>query len=110
LFNAAGLTTTFAQPVVVSSPAIQAQYLAANCANCHGTNGVSQAATLPSLAGMPAPLMLSHLSQFKSGARPATLMPQIVKGYTDDQLALIATYFAQQPSQAKTANPLKGGQ
>jgi cytochrome c553 len=40
--------------------------------------------------------MLKKLSDFKSGAKPATIMHQIAKGYTDEQLDLIAAYFAVQ--------------
>jgi sulfide dehydrogenase cytochrome subunit len=33
---------------------------------------------------------------FKAGKRPATIMHQLAKGYTDEQLADIAGYFAAQ--------------
>jgi len=33
---------------------------------------------------------------FKSGTRPATIMHQLAKGYTDEQIRLLATYFASQ--------------
>jgi hypothetical protein len=39
---------------------------------------------------------LQKLADFRSGAKPATIMHQIVKGYTEAQLDLIATYFAAQ--------------
>ena len=39
---------------------------------------------------------LQKLADFKSGVKPASIMHQIVKGYTDEQLDLIATYFAAQ--------------
>ena len=32
--------------------------------------------------------------EIRSGAKPATIMHQIAKGYTDAQLDLIAAYFA----------------
>ena len=40
--------------------------------------------------------MLKKLMEFKSGARPATIMHQLSKGYTDEQLAAIAGWFAAQ--------------
>jgi hypothetical protein len=38
----------------------------------------------------------AKLADFKSGDKPATIMHQISKGYTEEQLDLIATYFAAQ--------------
>lgn len=71
----------------------QGQTLAATCANCHGTDGRS-VGSLTSLAGMPASDLLQRIAQFKDGSRPATVMHQIAKGYTDEQMRLIAEYFA----------------
>lgn len=70
--------------------------LAATCANCHGTNGHAQGA-MRSLAGMPAEHLLMMVDGFRSGQQPATIMHQIAKGYTDEQMRLIAAYFAAQP-------------
>jgi len=72
-----------------------ARNLAASCANCHGTGGVSQGGTEP-LAGMAKATMISKLQEFKSGAKPASIMHQLSKGYTDEQLALIASWFSEQ--------------
>ena len=69
--------------------------LAATCANCHGTNGVSQGGTA-SLAGMSRDAMIRTMQEFRSGTRPATVMHQLAKGYTDEQIALIAGWFATQ--------------
>lgn len=69
--------------------------LAATCANCHGTNGKSVGG-MESLAGEPKAKLLQKMADFRSGAKPATIMHQITKGYTDEQLDLIAAYFAAQ--------------
>ena len=74
-----------------------ARNLAATCANCHGTNGNAvKGSGLDSLAGVPTDKTLQKLADFKSGDKPASIMHQIAKGYTDAQLDLIATYFAAQ--------------
>ena len=71
--------------------------LAATCANCHGTNGNAvKGAGLDSLAAVPKDKLLQKLAEFKSGDKPASIMHQISKGYTDEQLDMIATYFAAQ--------------
>ena len=77
--------------------ALQVAAIAATCANCHGTQGKGVGSALPMLAGMPKDAMLEQLRAFKSGARPATIMHQLSKGYTDAQLDQIAGYFARQP-------------
>jgi cytochrome c553 len=72
--------------------------LAATCANCHGTNGQARGEMKP-LAGMSAGKIVALLADYKSGAQPATIMHQIAKGYTDEQIKLVAAYFAaQQPA------------
>ena len=72
-----------------------ARNLAATCANCHGTNGKSLGG-MESLAGEPKEKLLQKLNDFRSGDKPATIMHQIVKGYSDEQLALISAWFAEQ--------------
>lgn len=84
-------------------PGPQALYvksLAATCANCHGTNGRTvQGSAVPALAGMPRAYLVEQMKAFKSGARPATVMHQLAKGYSDAQIEAIAGYFAAQPRQ-----------
>ena len=73
-----------------------ARNLAATCANCHGTNGQARG-EMKSLAGRSAPAIVALMGQYKTGSLPATVMHQIAKGYTDEQIALIAGYLAAQP-------------
>ncbi|MCE2913932.1 MAG: c-type cytochrome [Rubrivivax sp.] len=78
-----------------------ARNLAATCANCHGTNGNARG-EMKSLAGVSAEKIVSAMADYKSGAMPATIMHQIAKGYTDEQIRLVAAYFAaQKPVAAK---------
>jgi cytochrome subunit of sulfide dehydrogenase len=71
--------------------------LAANCAACHGTNGrPAPGSTLAGLAGKPRNELLTSLTQFKEGKKPATLMHQLGKGYTDAELEALADYFSKQ--------------
>lgn len=74
-----------------------AQYLAANCANCHGTTGQAKGA-MPSLAGLPRATIIEQMKAFRDGKRPGTIMPQLAKGYTDQQIELAADYFSRQPA------------
>ena len=74
-----------------------ARAIAANCANCHGTNGVSQGG-VPSLAGQTKAELVRKMQDFKAGRTPSTVMTQLAKGYTDEQIELTAAFFeAQKP-------------
>ena len=69
--------------------------MAAACANCHGTEGFAQPG-MDTLAGQAKDTLLKKLLDFKSGAKPATIMHQLSKGYSDAQLEELAGYFAAQ--------------
>ena len=91
----AGVACAQAQTQDVQS--LRLSGLAATCANCHGTGGRAiDDAAVPGLAGMPAGYTVEQMKAFKSGARPATVMHQIAKGYSDAQIEQIAAYFAAQ--------------
>lgn len=77
-----------------------ARSLAATCAGCHGTDGVSQG-VIESLAGMRKDEIILKMQAFKTGARPATVMHQLARGYTDPQVELIADWYAAQPAPRK---------
>ena len=86
-----------------------ARSLAATCFTCHGTDGRSVGGVPPSLAGQNRDYLLQQLMAYKAGKRPATIMHQHAKGYTDDQLALIAGYFASVKPASAAAAPAMGG-
>ena len=68
--------------------------LAANCFTCHGSEGNSAGGVPPSLAGRNQAELFQAMKDFQSGKRPATIMHQQAKGYNDQQLELMAAYFA----------------
>ena len=83
--------------VAQTPDALQVRGLAATCANCHGTDGRAvQGSSVPALAGLPAADLLQQLRAFRDGSRPATVMQQIAKGYSEAQLQQLAAYFAAQ--------------
>ncbi len=84
--------TAFAQDI--QAPRLYAQSLAATCANCHGTNGVSApGATMPVINQLSSSAMYEQLQAFKTGARTGTIMHQLAKGYTDEQLKITADFL-----------------
>ena len=74
--------------------------MAAACAMCHGTQRQARrrARPWPALAGRPARRdRRRRMAQFKAGTKPATIMHQIAKGYSDAEIAALADYFSKQP-------------
>ncbi len=69
-------------------------YLAANCANCHGTDGKSVTPIMPKLAGHDSVFILESMRAYRSGEKSGTIMPQLSKGYTDEEYVLLAEYFS----------------
>lgn len=91
LLMAATTSATMAQ----DAAALHTRALAATCANCHGTDGRTvDSSAIPALLGMPKSYMIIQMKAFKDGSRPATVMHQLAKGYTDQQIDSIASYFA----------------
>ncbi len=95
---AALLAAAVAPAQAQDAKALAQMALAANCAHCHGTQGRAvDGAAVPGLAGMPAGYMVEQLKAFKTGARPATVMHQLAKGFSESQVEQLAAYFAAQP-------------
>jgi len=87
----AGLATLSAHAQTLATN--HARNLAAGCTACHGVGGAKR---LPALAGRPTGEIVERMKQFRAGIRPSTLMGQLAKGYTDDEIDLIAAFFAAQ--------------
>ncbi len=83
--------------IAVDQQTLYTQSLAATCANCHGTQGKGVSdGSVPGLAGLKADYIEAQMKAFKSGERQATIMHQLSKGYSDEQIRLLAAYFASQ--------------
>ena len=72
---------------------LQVRSMAASCASCHGTKGVALDG-MDTLAGKSKDELLKKMMDFKTGKKPATIMHQLSKGYSDEQLAQLAGYFS----------------
>ena len=96
LARAAAATLLALSSAVPAQDATLARNLAAVCANCHGTEGHARGDILKPLAGVPAEAIVAAMANYRSGATPATVMQQIAKGFSDDQIKAIAAHFAAQ--------------
>ena len=78
-----------------TSQDLQIRALAATCANCHGTDGKAvQGEAMTQLAGLPKDYLVAQLQAFRDGKRPATVMHQLTKGYSNEQIEAISAYLA----------------
>ncbi|WP_114973319.1 c-type cytochrome [Rhodoferax ferrireducens] len=89
----AGIALATLSAWAMGADALQVRSMAASCAGCHGTSGVAQQG-MESLAGQSKEDLLKKMLDFKTGKKPATLMHQLSKGYSDEQLEQLASYFA----------------
>jgi len=92
-FLVLGLIAALVRPALAAD--MDARNLAANCTGCHGTNGVS-AGGIPTLAGVDRARIFQLMQEFLDGKRAATVMQQLAKGYTDEQIEAIAAWLATQ--------------
>ncbi|MGR9578191.1 c-type cytochrome [Pandoraea sputorum] len=88
-----------APPSSRTEPDWQARDWAMACMSCHNASAPVSAgkATLSVLDGRPAAALMDALRSMRDAKRSATLMPQLLKGYREDELQRIAAYFAAQP-------------
>jgi sulfide dehydrogenase cytochrome subunit len=96
---ALGLSATAAQ-------AGPTEDLARSCNACHGLNGVSVGPSMPSIAGQSEAYLKNIMLQWKNDERYSATMGRHFKGYSDDELAALATYFSKLPyvPQAQTTD------
>jgi cytochrome subunit of sulfide dehydrogenase len=72
---------------------IHTKSISATCLSCHGPGGKSLGA-IPSLVGLEKDYFVKAMKDFKSGARPSTIMKRQASGYTDAEFEAMGAYFA----------------
>jgi cytochrome c553 len=102
--NGAELQTLYATPEDVAQGKSLAE---SSCAGCHGPNGISEAPTVPHLAGQRSAYLYLELKAYQSAARTDNPMSDQVKFLSDDALRKVSAYYASldPPAEApKSAN------
>ena len=70
---------------------------ASSCTGCHAASA-SVETPVPPLAGLPALRIAEEMRAFRAGTRPGTIMPRLAKGFSDDEIAALAAWYAAQPA------------
>ena len=90
--------------------------LSGTCFGCHGPNGISKGNAIPTISGMPEEYIIGAMLAYKYDndqekideiirtdsdftdvtyfARPSNVMNRITKGYSEEEIKIIARYFA----------------
>ncbi len=84
----------FSGVILAATPS--ASMLANTCVGCHGPNGSSLGPASPTIAGMSKDNFIEIMTAYQSGERPATVMTRIAKGYTNEEIELMADFFSKQ--------------
>ena len=74
-----------------------ADMLSHTCAGCHGTNGASSGPATPTIGGLSTEYFVEVMQGFKSGDIKSTIMQRIAKGYSDEEITLMADWFGAKP-------------
>lgn len=93
------------QGAAADGDAAAGQAKAAVCSACHGMDGNSMNPEWPSLAGQHANYIVKQLKAFKSGVRQNPVMATQVVALSDQDMADLAAYFAQQKRARGVADP-----
>ena len=73
---------------------------ASSCSGCHPASG-SVDTPVKQLVGRKPEEIVAAVEAFRSGAKPATVMDRIAKGFTGDEVKAIADWYGAQRQEAK---------
>jgi cytochrome c553 len=90
-----GISAALAQPV--APPDTPWRDRLAACAGCHGANGQSTLAGVPSLAGHPRLYLENRLVMIREALSPVPAMGAILDGLTDGDLIALSRHYADLP-------------
>jgi sulfide dehydrogenase cytochrome subunit len=90
-FSAAILFCAFTNTVWAEG--LDAPAGALSCSGCHPASASVQTPA-PRIVGRNADDLVTALLAFKSGKTPATVMDRVAKGFSDDEIRAIASWYA----------------
>jgi cytochrome c553 len=88
----------YAEPLAPAGEAAAAPAAAERCASCHGTDGRDPVASdVPRIAGQKANYLAQVLREYRDGTRVNAVMQAQAIELKDDDIAVLAIYFAGRP-------------
>ncbi|PAU75437.1 c-type cytochrome [Halomonas salipaludis] len=75
------------------------------CGACHGSDGNSQQAGTPSLAGQPELTIVNQMIYFRERLRQNEVMTPQARGLPDGEIQALAAYYHEQPVAAPEGEP-----
>ena len=73
---------------------------ASSCSGCHAVSARVET-SIPRILGRQPTDIVAAMQAFRSGERPSTVMGRIAKGFSDDEIRVIAIWLAAQPAEAR---------
>ena len=83
--------------------------LAANCFQCHGTDGRALNG-MPSIAGKDAPSLYSDMLEYKGSTNYGNILVPIAHAYTDQELWELSLYIASLPEHPEADDQSERGE
>jgi cytochrome c553 len=93
------------QLTLAQGDAAAGQAKSALCSTCHGSDGNSELAVNPKLAGQSASYLVKQMTDYKSGARSNPTMSAMVLSLSDEDMQDIAAWYSSQQVTLQGADP-----
>ncbi|CAK0764883.1 Cytochrome subunit of sulfide dehydrogenase [Gammaproteobacteria bacterium] len=90
----AALVLGVSTPVLAEQQTPTGAMLANNCTGCHGSDGVSNGPSIPSIGGLNEEYFVGIMNAYKDGTAYSTIMGRLVKGYSEDEIKAMANFYA----------------
>lgn len=87
-------------PVASADDFTNGRLLAAQCAQCHGTDG-RPVGDIESLAGVEVKDFTDKMKDMRRAGETGGIMKHQAKGLTDEQIRLMALYFSSLPKESE---------
>ncbi len=71
--------------------------ISVECSMCHGADGIAPSEEVPNIAGQHYAYLLRQLENYQDGRRVGTIMQEVLRGLSRQQLKDISAYFASIP-------------
>ena len=93
------------QSAKVFDPVAEGRRIAGSCNGCHGNNGNSVKAGIPSLTGLDVKYLAAAIQDYRNGARRHDVMKKMVSHLSDTDIEKTGFYYATQAPVARKKIP-----